>query len=100
MRNSPNHAINTDSKKRRAFVAPLFAAGYGDRYALSTVMWLRYDTGVEKDRPVWLVRPFSVGELCLACQTRDLRPACYARGERSCVILFSMSFSLGDVVRH
>jgi hypothetical protein len=27
----PNNAINTDSKKRRAFVAPLFSAGYGER---------------------------------------------------------------------
>jgi len=26
-----NPAINTDSKKRRAFVAPLFTAGYGER---------------------------------------------------------------------
>jgi len=28
-----NHAINTDNKKRRSFVAPLFIAGYGERYA-------------------------------------------------------------------
>jgi len=27
----PNPAINSDSEKRRAFVAPLFAAGYGER---------------------------------------------------------------------
>ena len=27
-----NHAINTDSVKRRAFVAPLYTAGYGERY--------------------------------------------------------------------
>lgn len=27
----PNNAINSDSKKRRAFVAPLFTAGYGER---------------------------------------------------------------------
>ncbi len=27
-----NNAINADSKKRRSFVAPLFAAGYGERY--------------------------------------------------------------------
>jgi len=26
-----NNAINTDSKKRRPFVALLFAAGYGER---------------------------------------------------------------------
>jgi hypothetical protein len=26
-----NHAINTGSKKRRFFVAPLFAVGYGER---------------------------------------------------------------------
>jgi hypothetical protein len=26
-----NNAINSDSKKRRAFVAPLFTAGYGER---------------------------------------------------------------------
>ena len=26
-----NNAINSDSKKRRSFVAPLFAAGYGER---------------------------------------------------------------------
>jgi hypothetical protein len=26
-----NNAINTDSEKRRAFVAPLFTAGYGER---------------------------------------------------------------------
>jgi len=28
---TPNNAINSDSKKQRAFVAPLFAAGYGER---------------------------------------------------------------------
>lgn len=28
-----NNAINTDSKKRRAFVALLFTAGYGERWA-------------------------------------------------------------------
>jgi hypothetical protein len=28
----PNNAINADSKKRRSFVAPLFTAGYGERY--------------------------------------------------------------------
>jgi hypothetical protein len=28
---TPNHAINPDNKKRRAFVAPLFIAGYGER---------------------------------------------------------------------
>ena len=28
---SSNNAINTDIKKRRAFVAPLFVAGYGER---------------------------------------------------------------------
>jgi len=28
---SSNNAINTDSKKRRAFVTPLFTAGYGQR---------------------------------------------------------------------
>jgi hypothetical protein len=27
----PNNAINTDSEKRCAFVAPLFTAGYGER---------------------------------------------------------------------
>jgi hypothetical protein len=27
----PNNAINTDSKKRRSFVAQLFADGYGER---------------------------------------------------------------------
>ena len=27
----PNNAINADSEKRRAFVAPLFTAGYGER---------------------------------------------------------------------
>ena len=26
-----NNAINSDSEKRRAFVAPLFTAGYGER---------------------------------------------------------------------
>ncbi|MBI5149986.1 MAG: hypothetical protein HZA28_04360 [Candidatus Omnitrophica bacterium] len=30
--NTPNNAINADSKKRCAFVAPLFTAGYGERY--------------------------------------------------------------------
>jgi hypothetical protein len=30
---TPNNAINADSEKRRAFVAPLFTAGYGERYA-------------------------------------------------------------------
>jgi hypothetical protein len=29
-----NNAINADSEKRRAFVAPLFTAGYGERYTL------------------------------------------------------------------
>ena len=28
---SSNHAINADSEKRRAFVAPLFTAVYGER---------------------------------------------------------------------
>ncbi len=27
-----NNAINSDSKKRRTFVAPLFTAGYGERW--------------------------------------------------------------------
>ena len=27
-----NYAINSDNKKRRAFVAPLFIAGYGERW--------------------------------------------------------------------
>ena len=27
----PNNVINSDSKKRRAFVAPLLTAGYGER---------------------------------------------------------------------
>jgi hypothetical protein len=31
---SHNNAINSDSEKRRAFVAPLFTAGYGERYTL------------------------------------------------------------------
>ena len=30
---TPNNAINADSEKRRAFVSPLFTAGYGERYA-------------------------------------------------------------------
>ncbi|BBA33274.1 uncharacterized protein sS8_1314 [Methylocaldum marinum] len=30
---SPNNAINSDSEKRGDFVAPLFTAGYGERYA-------------------------------------------------------------------
>jgi hypothetical protein len=29
--NTPNSAINSDSEKRRSFVAPLFTAGYGER---------------------------------------------------------------------
>jgi hypothetical protein len=29
------NAINADRKKRRAFVAPLFTAGYGRRWASS-----------------------------------------------------------------
>ncbi len=33
----PNHAINADSGKRRAFVAPIFTAGYGERWAV--LMW-------------------------------------------------------------
>ena len=28
---APNNAINSDNKKRRAIVAPLFIAGYGER---------------------------------------------------------------------
>jgi hypothetical protein len=31
-RRTPNNAINTGSKKRRSFVALLFAAGYGERW--------------------------------------------------------------------
>jgi hypothetical protein len=31
MKMLPNNAINTDSEKRRAFVAPLLTAGYGER---------------------------------------------------------------------
>lgn len=31
MLTKPNNAINSDSEKRRAFVAPLFTAGYGER---------------------------------------------------------------------
>ena len=31
MRAALHNAINTDSKKRRAFVAPLFTASYGER---------------------------------------------------------------------
>jgi len=27
----PNNAINPDSENRRAFVAPIFTAGYGER---------------------------------------------------------------------
>jgi hypothetical protein len=29
---SANNAINSDSEKRHSFVAPLFTAGYGERY--------------------------------------------------------------------
>ena len=29
--NTPNSAINSDSEKRRSFVAPFFTAGYGER---------------------------------------------------------------------
>jgi hypothetical protein len=28
----PNNTINSDSEKRGSFVAPLFTAGYGERY--------------------------------------------------------------------
>jgi hypothetical protein len=31
----PNNTINTDSQKRRSFVAPLLAASYGERYAIN-----------------------------------------------------------------
>lgn len=34
---SPNNAINTDSKKGRAFVAPLFTAAYGERSPLASL---------------------------------------------------------------
>ncbi len=30
--NAANNAINSDSEKRRSFVAPLLTAGYGERY--------------------------------------------------------------------
>ncbi len=30
MLKTANNAINSDSEKRRAFVAPLFTAGYGE----------------------------------------------------------------------
>jgi hypothetical protein len=32
-RKAPNNAINLDGKKRRSFVAPLFAASYGEHCA-------------------------------------------------------------------
>ena len=32
-KSAPNNAINTDSEKLRAFVSPLFTAGYGERWA-------------------------------------------------------------------
>jgi hypothetical protein len=31
MKQTHNNAINPNNKKRRAFVAPLFTAGYGER---------------------------------------------------------------------
>ena len=34
-----NYAIDADSKKRRAFVATLFTAGYGERWALGEGEW-------------------------------------------------------------
>jgi hypothetical protein len=37
-----NTAINTDSKKRRSFVASLFAAGYGERWAARDTLADRY----------------------------------------------------------
>lgn len=33
----PNNAMNTDSQKRRSFVAPPLAAGYGERYVRPTI---------------------------------------------------------------
>ena len=33
---SSNNAINPGSKERRSFVAPLFAAGYGERRAANS----------------------------------------------------------------
>lgn len=30
---TPNNTINADSEKRREKLAPLFTAGYGERYA-------------------------------------------------------------------
>jgi hypothetical protein len=35
-RQPPNNAIDTDREERRAFVAPLFTAGYGERYVCPT----------------------------------------------------------------
>jgi hypothetical protein len=34
-----NNAINSDSEKRCSFVAPLFTAGYGERWALQSVAY-------------------------------------------------------------
>lgn len=34
MKRGANNAINADSQKRRSFVAPLLAAGYGERWTL------------------------------------------------------------------
>lgn len=36
----PNNAINVDTKKRRAFVALLFTAGYGERWPSSPLFRL------------------------------------------------------------
>jgi len=33
VKKNPNNAINADRQKRRSFVAPLLAAGYGWRWA-------------------------------------------------------------------
>jgi hypothetical protein len=49
----PNNAINTDSKKRRAFVAPLFTAGYGGRWVAVQLP----NTVNQKEKSLCVIKP-------------------------------------------
>jgi len=50
--NNANKAINSDPKKRRSFLAMLFGAGYGWRYAQNKV---RYEFDIEIMKSVKLL---------------------------------------------
>jgi len=54
----PNNTINSGSEKWRAFVAPLFTAGYGERLDEAPSAFLERTTKVVVQRaPLWRTTP-------------------------------------------